>query len=193
METKEETIQRLDSEIKNRLEEFRGLPDNVNILSSALDQRISSNVELFLKEIKDISLISVTAAPFSLTILLSNLNISVELLDISFVIFMLNVLFLNIGVWYVNNEFLRSTSSQKLENIVMDMSASDVNNNLLETNKRVNSLFDYFKSESKLESKKKLEPYKQIQIVDKIRFLGIILLSLAIITLITSVVLPILF
>jgi hypothetical protein len=106
---------------------------------------------------------------------------------------MLNVLILNIGVWYVNNEFLRSTSSQKLENIIMDMSASDIADKLLETNKRLNSLFNFFKSESKLHSKRKLEPYIQIKIVDKIRFLGIVLLSLAIIFLITSILLPILF
>ena len=74
MEDKEQILQKLNSEIKNSLDEFRGLPDSVSVLSSTLDQRMSSTVELFLKEIIDISLISVTAAPFSLTILLSFLT-----------------------------------------------------------------------------------------------------------------------
>ncbi len=72
------------------------------------------------------------------------------------------------------------------------MFASDVTNNSLENDKRVNALFDFFKSERSLDTKKKLEPYKQIKTVDTIRFIGIVLLSLAIIALITSILLPIL-
>lgn len=186
----EAQLKDLDLEIKKRLSEFSNLKEDVNILSSTLDQRMFSNIELFLKEIKDISVISVTAAPFSLTILLSNFKINTTLLVFSFVIFMLNVLILNIGIWYINNEFLRSTSSQKLENMLMDISANDINNNSLETNKRTEALFKFFESENKINTKRKLEPYKYINIVDKIRFLGIIMLNLAIILLTTSIILP---
>lgn len=185
-----EELQKLNSEIEKRLQDFRNLEKFAQADEQLIDKRMAEHIELFLKEIRNNSLISVTAAPFSLLILQTNLQIHTGLLIGSFILFMINALILNIGYWYYNNEFFRSTASQKLENLIMGTSAMQINDASKDNKKRLNSLFDFFQSQSKLETKRKLEPYTHINTVDKIRFIGIAILSSAILFLIASIVLP---
>ncbi len=80
MENKEEEIKRLEEELKKGLENFHDLGNIVNADSKQLDLRIKEQVELLLKEINNNSLISVTAAPFSLFILQTELTINLVFL-----------------------------------------------------------------------------------------------------------------
>ena len=121
MASKEEIIKQLDEEISSKRKQISDSvsKENLEKINSELDQRIFLANNSFLKEVRSLSLISVTAAPFSLTLLLSGLEIEKTLLVVAFVFLIMDVLFLNIGVWYLNSQFKRSTMSQKLEGIIM--------------------------------------------------------------------------
>lgn len=191
METKDENLGRLEQEVNKGLEGFKDLKNIVDTEGKLIDARIKEQVEQFLKEIKNNSLISVTVAPFSLFILQTHLEINLSCLIFSFILFMINALILNIGYWYYNNELSRSVASQQLEYLTMIVSEMDINNNSLNNGKRINALMDFFNSSSQLESKRKLEYYQYIKTINRIRLAGIILLGSAILFLIVSVSFPV--
>lgn len=190
MTTEEDTIKQLEIKLSNSLNEASQLVSKKDLdkLNSEIDKRISLFNDSFLEEVKNFSLISVTAAPFSLTLLLSGLEIEKTFLVIAFVFLMVNVLCLNIGVWYLNSHFRKSTFSQKLESIIMDSSVSTLHDEKVENSKRLDALTELVESEDRLVQKKTMEPYNQAKILSLLRDLGIILLSVGIIFLVLSVV-----
>lgn len=189
MSSKEEIIKQTEEEISAKFKQISELlsKNDTEKLHRELDNRVILLNESFLKEVKNISLITVTAAPFSLTLLLSGLNIEKAFLVAAFVLMMFNALFLNIGVWYLNSQFRRSTASQKLEAISIDVEKSKVLDEKKENTDRFNALYELMQSESRLMRKKMLEPYKQERVLIFLRDSGLIILSVAIVFLILSV------
>lgn len=189
MTTKEETIKQLQAEVDSSLKEISNTLSqrDLSALNAEIDNRLIQSNNSFLEEIKNISLITVTAAPFSLTLLLSGLGIEKTFLVTSFGLLMLNVLFLNIGVWYVNNRFRVSTASQKLEAISMEIETSNVLDANKDSTKRLNSLFELMRSETRLNRKKIFEPYEQEKVLKFFRDWGLVSLSVGIILIVLSV------
>lgn len=183
----EEHLKETEQKIKEMFNEFKSLPEIAKSFNLSISKKMVSNIELLMKEIKNISLISATAAPFSLTILTSQLDINKNFLFISFAFFIVNVLILNVGIWYINGDYLALTRSQMLEGISMTITADKVTDTSLSTEDRMDALFDFYHSELQLESKKMQEPHYFVKIIDNLRFFGIICLTLALIFLIGSV------
>lgn len=190
MTEEEDKIKQLEAELSANLDQASksNSEENLYKLNSEIDYRVSLLNNSFLKEIKNLSLISVTAAPFSLTLLLSGLEIEKTFLVTAFVFLMLNVLFLNLGVWYLNSHFRKATYSQKFEIIMMDSNASILRDKKIDNNKRLDALVELVKSKDQLIQKKSLEPYNQEKILSFLRNLGVVLLSEGIIFLVLSVV-----
>lgn len=189
----EELVKQLEIEARKKLEQVAKLLSmkDAGKLHQELDNRIFLSNESFLREVKNISLIAVTAAPFSLALLLSGLNIEKTYLVIAFVFFMIDVLFLNIGVWYLNSQFRKSTASQKLEAISIDVETSKILDEKKENAERFDSLYELIQAESRLGKKKMMEPYSQDKILNSLRNCGLLFLSVAITFLILSVILSI--
>ena len=118
--------EKIEIKIQDKFKPLSDLLSNLDFseLNSELDRRISLSNNSFLGEVKGLSLIAVTAAPFSLTLLLSGLEIEKTFLVALFTVLMANVLFLNIGVWYLNSKFKKSTASQRLEVLSMEVETS---------------------------------------------------------------------
>ncbi|PIS17096.1 MAG: hypothetical protein COT61_00425, partial [Candidatus Portnoybacteria bacterium CG09_land_8_20_14_0_10_44_13] len=93
MASKEEIIKQLDEEISSKRKQISDSvsKENLEKINSELDQRIFLANNSFLKEVRSLSLISVTAAPFSLTLLLSGLEIEKTLLVVAFVFLIMDV------------------------------------------------------------------------------------------------------
>lgn len=188
MTTKDETIRQLQSEVDSSLKEISADLSKIDLgYLSELDNRIVLSNNSFLEEIKALSLITVTAAPFSLTLLLSGLNIEKTFLAVSFAILMVNVVFLNVGVWYLNNRFRTSTASQKLEAISIELEKSNILDEKKDSTSRLNSLSELMKSETRLNEKKFLEPYEQEKVLKLFRDWGLIFFSVGIILVVVSV------
>ncbi len=189
MSTKEEIIKELQEEIDNNLKEISKIlaGKDLSVLNAQLDNRISLSNNSFLEEVKNLSLITVTAAPFSLTLLLSGLEIEKTFLVASFILLMMNVLFLNVGVWYLNSRFRTSTGSQILEAITLEMETSNVLDTSKDSTVRLNSLNELMQGEIRLNKKKRFEPYGQEKILKFLRDWGLILLSVGIILIALSV------
>ncbi|PIW75012.1 MAG: hypothetical protein CO002_04450 [Candidatus Portnoybacteria bacterium CG_4_8_14_3_um_filter_44_10] len=190
MASKEEIIKQLDEEISSKRKQISDSvsKENLEKINSELDQRIFLANNSFLKEVRSLSLISVTAAPFSLTLLLSGLEIEKTLLVVAFVFLIMDVLFLNIGVWYLNSQFKRSTMSQKLEGIIMSSNTTSVLDEKMDNDKWFTALYELRKSEMRLNKKKAMEPYSQMKMLDFFRDCGVMMLGAGLIILIVSVV-----
>ena len=190
MASKEEIIKQLDEEISSKRKQISDSvsKENLEKINSELDQRIFLTNNSFLKEVRSLSLISVTAAPFSLTLLLSGLEIEKTLLVVAFVFLIMDVLFLNIGVWYLNSQFKRSTMSQKLEGIIMSSNTTSVLDEKMDNDKWFTALYELRKSEKRLNKKKAMEPYSQMKMLDFFRDCGVMMLGAGLIILIVSVV-----
>ncbi len=190
MSTKEETIKQLQSEIDTGLKEISDTLSkrDLNTLNAEIDNRLILSNNSFLEEIKNLSLVTVTAAPFSLTLLLSGLEIEKTFLVTSFGLLMVNVIFLNIGVWYLNSRFRISTASQKLEAISIDMETQNVLDANKDSTTRLNSLYGLMQSETRLNRKKTFEPYDQEKTLRLFRDWGLIFLSVGILLIVLSVV-----
>ncbi len=189
MSIKEDTIRQLQTEVDNNLKEISDSLSKVDLspLNTEIDNRLIQSNTSFLEEIKSLSLVTVTAAPFSLTLLLSGLNIEKTFLVASFSLLMLNVTFLNIGVWYINNRFRTSTASQKLEAISMEMETSSVLNVSKDSTARLNALVELMHSQARLKRKKTFEPYEQEKILKLFKDWGLVFLSVGILLIVLSV------
>ncbi len=190
MSTKDETIKQLQAEVDGNLKEISDAlyKRDLRGLNAEIDKRLISSNSSFLGEIKNLSLITVTAAPFSLTLLLSGLEIQETFLVTSFGFLMANVIFLNIGVWYLNNRFRTSTASQKLEAISMEVETQNVLDANKDSASRLNALYELMQSETRLNAKKTFEPYQQEKILRFFRDWGLIFLCVGVILIVISVV-----
>ncbi|OGG65667.1 hypothetical protein A3D71_01295 [Candidatus Kaiserbacteria bacterium RIFCSPHIGHO2_02_FULL_55_20] len=187
----DEPIKDLETVLLRQLRESKELVKSMdwNSFQQNLDRRVAQVNDSFLKEVANISLISVTAAPFSLTLLLSGLEIEKTLLVAAFGLLMVNVLFLNVGLWHLNSIFKRETGSQTLDFLEMESNATDISNENLDTGKRVEALANLVKIQSRLYYRQKTEPLNQGKTLIFFREWGLVLLSVAIILIIESVVL----
>ena len=185
-----EQAKQLEKKIQGKLKQLLAFLTNLDFskLNSKLDRRISLSNNSFLGEVKSLSLIAVTAAPFSLALLLSGLEIEKTFLVASFTVLMANVLFLNIGVWYLNSKFKKSTASQRLEVLSMEAEASNALDEKKNTSARLDAVYELSQCENRLEQKKMFEPYKQEKTLSFLRDGGLILLSIGLILMILSVV-----
>jgi hypothetical protein len=189
MSHKVQLTNRYEQELEALLNDAAESVSEINLieLRSELDNRVALSNDSFLNEVKNLSLISVTAAPFSLTLLLSGLEIEKTFLVIAFLFLMANVLFINVGLWYLNAEFRKLTGAQRLEEIQISLSGENIRNRRLDASSRLDSLNNLIESQDRLKNKKIAEPDNQEKILGSLRDWGLVLLSEGILFLILSV------
>lgn len=150
----EKEINNLEDELDNKLKDFSEQGEfSLKQGRLEIDKSVRNIIEIYSNDIRNLSIISGTVAPFSLTLLtVEKLNSNIELLIIGFVLLLANIAIAQFLIRRVSTGQDKKSVSAQFNLIMAEFELENISNTTKESNERVNYMSDFMKHFSEAEN-----------------------------------------